>query len=335
MMLYRRSGRGNKHITFVAVLAVAIFTFFPPRDASSAEDGVWVVEQSANNVVIKLSADGWKELVRIKGLEVPTDIDIDPRDGSVWITDTAHSRVVRYSSDGTKQLASIEKICHVPYHSALDLENNVIWIASSGQGEIVKSTFQGEEILRIKGLGDLHEIVISPFDKSVWVGDKTDGKFAHFTPDGRKTGFTERRLGTPVHMAIDPSSGILWATFQKPGRVVKYSPEGKILEMLEGLIKPYGVTIDPVDHSAWVTDISRGELVNISPGGSEIRERIGGFDKCRGLSPIDEKDGTFWMGNWGAGEAVKLSTKGEILERIYVGGNPRLVTPYVERGPER
>jgi len=68
-------------------------------------------------------------------------------------------------------------------------------------------------------------------------------------------------------------------------------------------------------------------LTNISKEG-KILKRIKGFNRCRGLSEIDFEEKTFWMANWGAGEIIKFTTQGEILDRIEIGGHPRFVVVY-------
>lgn len=294
--------------------------------AEGGDEGIWVVDQSKSNVIIKLSLGGEKELARIAGFDNPTYIDIDERDGSVWITDTANNRVVKYLADAKTKVLELKDIL-APYHCALDTENNVFWVAALASGEAIKFSLDGRELLRVKGLGKVHEMMLSPFDKTIWVGDQTEKKFIRFSSSGHRLGFTQRRLGTPMHLAINPKDGSAWATFMYPGTVAKFSYSGEVLCVVNDFDKPYGVTIDPADNSVWVTDIGRSELTHISPDG-KILKRMGGFDRCRGLSLVDENEGAFWMGNWGAGEIIKISTVGKILKKIKVGGNPRFVVIY-------
>lgn len=289
--------------------------------------GIWVVDESDNNVVIKLSLDGERELARIRGFDNPTYIDVDERDGSVWITDTANDRVVKYSADGKTKLLELKGFL-APYHCVLDIAQDVIWVAGLVSGEVIKFSLEGKELLRIGGLGRVHELILSLFDGSIWVGDQTAKKFIRFSSDGKKLGITQRRLGAPLHLAIDPEDGTAWATFQSPGRVAKFSKDGEFLALVEGFSRPYGITIDPHDRSVWVTDNIQGELVKISSDGERILKKIKGFDRCRGLSVVDGDEKTFWMGNWGKGEIIKFSTAGEILQTIDVGGHPRFVVVY-------
>lgn len=314
----------------VFILAIFISVCLIGRSTAETEEGIWVVEQSENNVVIKLSLDGKRELARITGFNVPTDIDINPRDGSVWITDTGNGRVVKYSVDGKTVLLELKGFKN-PYHSVLDLQENTIWVASSLNGEVVKYSLEGEEILRLRGMGELHEIQLSPFDRSIWVGEQTAKKFMRFSSNGLRLTPTQRRLGRPMHLVINPLDGTCWATFQYPGGVVKFSSQGDILKHITGFTQPYGITFNPEDSSVWVTDVREGVLINISADG-EILKRIGGFDRCRGLSLVDTQEKTFWMANWGAGEIIKFSTQGGILQRIKVGGHPRFMVIYKKNG---
>ncbi|MDP1852900.1 MAG: hypothetical protein Q8L26_01635 [Candidatus Omnitrophota bacterium] len=294
---------------------------------SHSADAIWVIDQSVDNAVIKLSGDGRKTLARIKELKPPTDIEIDQRDGAIWVTYKADSSLVKYSADGKDKLLEVKKTFCTPRHSSLSLKENAIWIGSWTQGELIKFSLEGKQLLRIQNLGNIYEVLVSPFDDAVWVGDQKLNKFIHFSSSGKMLGFTQRRLGKPFNLAIDANNGSLWAIFHDSGKVVKFSHQGKFIFLVEDFNLPEAITIDPQDGSVWVTDVSRGELTHISSEG-KVLKKIGGFTGCSGLSLIDPEEKTFWMANTAQGEIIKFSTTGEILDRVRVGGNPKSVIVY-------
>lgn len=296
---------------------------------SKVEESLWVLDSAKGGRVIKLSSDG-KEIAVIEGIDPNADIDFDRRDGTVWIIIPTAAQVVKYSQDAKEKLLEINLpfcACTTPRSIALDLKEQALWIASWTQGELIKLSLDGERLLRIQNLGNIYEVVLSPFDGSIWIGDQQAKKLLRFSADGRKLGFTPRRLGLPMHLAINPKDGSLWATFQEPGRVVKFSPEGEILELVEGFQQPEGITINAQDGSVWVGDFSAGELFHISAEG-KILGKIGGFRHLRRLSGFDAQNKSFWLADEGKGEIVKISTQGKILKRLAIGEKPIWVQEY-------
>lgn len=298
--------------------------FFIGVEYSFAQGCLWVVDQNPDaNAVIKLSADASQELLRLKGFDVPTFLDIDESDATIWITDTANYRVVQYSNSGEK-LSEI-KLAGRPYHLAICRQHRELWVADSDKGALVKFSLDTKkELLKIKGFKNPHDIIISPYDNSLWLSDEEGQEVIRLSHEGVILSRIRRNILKPKHLAIDPNDGSCWITNGDNHYVVKLASDGrKVLATVYGFGTTYMATVNPKDSTCWVSDLEKGELTKLSPQGKIIK-KISGFDRCRGLSPIKE-DGTFWLGNWGAGEIIKLNTEGEILSRIGGFKWPRLV----------
>jgi len=325
------AGKNYRYICISLVCLFALLLKITPLHAESAAagEGILIIDRSLDNAIIKLSIDAKETLFRIKGLIPATDVEIDPRDGTIWAIYKVDSSLVKYSADGRENMLEIKKSFCTPRHSTLDIDDNAVWIASWTQGELIKySMRQGEQLLRIQGLGNIYEVVRSPFDGSIWIGDQKINKFIRFSNDGKLLGFTQRRFGMPLNLAINKKDGSLWASFHDiPAKVVKFASDGKFILVREEFNSPEYLTIDQQDGSVWVTDAREGELIHISSSG-EILKRVSGFKNCGGLSEVDSEERTFWMANTGEGEIIKFSGTGEILVRVKVGGSPQAVLVY-------
>lgn len=320
----------NYGYLWVSLVYFFILLFSITPGYAAVGSGVLVVDRSIDNAITKLSSDGKDVLFSMKGSIPASDVEVDSRDGTIWVTYKTSSTLVKYSADGKDKLLEIKKSFCTPRHSALDIKENVIWIASWTQGELIKYSLDGRQLLRIQNLGNIYEVLISPFDNTIWVGDQKINKFINFSSDGKMLGFSQRRLGTPLNLSIDSKDGSLWATFYGlSGKLAKFSHQGNFIFLVDGLTSPQEITIDPQDNSVWVTDAALGELVHISSEG-KIVKRIGGFKNCSGLSAVDVTAKAFWMANTGNGEIIKFSTTGEILDRVKVDGNPSTLVAYTK-----
>ncbi|PIQ88452.1 MAG: hypothetical protein COV72_08310 [Candidatus Omnitrophica bacterium CG11_big_fil_rev_8_21_14_0_20_42_13] len=293
--------------------------------AQASEGYLWVVDQHREaNEIRKFTPDGKKELLRVGGFNVPTFLDIDKTDESIWLTDTANHRVAHFSKDGEK-MDVLEGIGH-PYHLVICDEHRMLWIADSLNGEIIKySLREKKELFRVAGFTNPHDIAISPYDRSIWIADEKGGTVARISHEGKILSRIKRGYLQPKHLCINPNDGSCVVTCGRKHSVVKIAANGtKVLWKIPGFGVTYMAAVNPLDDSYWVSDLERGEITKISSEG-KILKKVSGFDRCRGLSPVDLEDKTFWLGNWGAGEIIKLNTEGEILQRIGGFKWPRLV----------
>ncbi|NWH05408.1 PKD domain-containing protein [Desulfobacter latus] len=130
---------------------------------NGADGTVWVADYG-NNQVVKLSATGTTEIVRISGFRQPMSVDTSFIDGSVWVADHGNNQVVRLASDGAI-------ICRTsgfnqPYAVGVNPLDASAWVADYGNNQVVKLSSSGNELMRINGISSPASIAVFPDDVS-------------------------------------------------------------------------------------------------------------------------------------------------------------------------
>lgn len=315
---------------------------------------VWVSDRGAGNLV-RISSDGKKTIIEPENFQGPVAIEVDQRDGSVWVTDiseTFNNQVIKLSPKGKElfRLTGFVQLCD----AAIDPKDGSYYASECMIGEVVKISSSGEELLRIKNLSpvedlegmgclektegchqsymgtgvnleSIDDIDISPVDSSVWVADPGQKRLLKFTKGGRKI-IQRRGIGEPEHLTVGPD-GSCWLNNIERRRVFKVSRDGrKILAKITDIDTPFELSVSPVDLTCWVT--TRSQLMQISFDGSKILRRIGGFKTLQGISTISPYDGSFWVADFKGGAVIKFSRDGEALKRIEDFREPRFLEVY-------
>jgi DNA-binding beta-propeller fold protein YncE len=94
---------------------------------------------------------------------------------------------------------------------------------------------------------------------------------------------------------------------------------------------PHQVTVDPRDGSAWYTGFHSGNVYKIAADGTLLAV-IQGFDRPVSVS-VEARDGSVWVAAFSVetpGAVVKLSSEGEIIQRVVLDAPPHIaaVDPY-------
>lgn len=314
---------------------------------------VWVTDRAAKQL-IEVSPEGEKKIIALENFQNPAVIDVDQRDGSVWLTDVTeflNNQLAKLSSDG-KELFRIKGFV-ILGDSAIDPNDGSYYLAERMIGEVVKISSEGKEILRIKNLSPVNDlegmgclkntagcheaykgmgvnfeciddIDIDARDSSVWVADTAGKRILKFTKEGALLARREG-LGEAEHLAL-AADGSCWVNniAEKEGRLFKVSNDGtKILAKIEKLDFPFELSVSPVDNTCWVT--VKTELLQIAPDGKSVLKRIKGFNLLQGISVISPDDGSFWAADYRAGEIIKFSQDGVILTRVGGFQRPRFL----------
>jgi streptogramin lyase len=315
---------------------------------------VWVADRGTREL-IKITSDDKKEVIELENFSNPVIVEVDQRDGSVWVTDLAttfNNQIVKLSKKG-KELFRLKGFVRLG-DAAIDKQDGSYFVSDRMIGEVIKISSEGKELFRIRnlspikdleGMGCLREqegchlayqgmvinlkgiddVEISPYDSSIWVADTGNRRLLKFSKEGRK--ITQKgAIGEPEHLAIG-KDGTCWVNNISRGRIFKISENGrKIVAKIEELELPFELSVSPLDDTCWVSAAS--ELIQISSDGKKILRRIKGFKRPEGLSTINVIDGSFWVADSQIGEIIKISKEGDILERIGGFDNPRFLEVY-------
>lgn len=334
-------------VIFIALLALLRETY---------AETVWVSDRAAKQF-IKVSPEGNKEIIELSNFQNPVVMEVDQRDGSVWlndITEIFNNQLVKLSAEGNELFRLTGFV--LLGDAAVDQKDGSYYAVERMSGEVVKISSDGKELFRInelspikdlagmgclkntegchdayKGMGvnlkSIDDIDISPIDSSVWLADTGNKRLLKFSKDGVLITQNDG-VGEPQHVAI-AIDGSCWVNniAEKEGRVFKVSEDGtKISAEIKKLDFPFELSVSPIDNTCWVT--VKTELLQIAPDGKSILKRIKGFKLLQGISIINPKDGSFWVADYSASEVLKISRDGAILTRVSGFRRPRFLEVY-------
>jgi len=220
---------------------------------------------------------------------------------------------------------SSDEICQLDGNCAKP-GDEVIWVADYGNGQLVKLSSTGEELLRITLDVKPSIVKTNPNDGTVWVGASAPylGTPEHFliklSPDGKELvrvggDYRIQEFDFSDSISIDPRDGSVWAS-SASNEVIKVSSEGVILFNVTGFDDSFGVAVDPNDGSVWVADFG-GNVVKFSSKGRELI-RLHLSDTLYEAITLDPSDGSVWTGvtDFGDSQLIKLDSSGKELLRV-------------------
>lgn len=334
----------------IAYILLAVF-FLP---SILYAEVIWVTDREARQLV-RIDARGEKKIIELKDFSSPVIVEVDQRDGSVWVNDMAetfNNQLVKLSKDG-EELFRLKGFV-VLGDAAIDQKDGSYYVAERMTGEVVKISSDGKELFRIKNLSpvkdlegtgclkktegchdaykginivfeSIDDIDINPVDSSVWVADTGQKRLLKFTKDGRKI-MQKGAIGEPEHLSVSPD-GSCWVNNIEQGRIFKISEDGRmVLGKIEGLDMPFELSVSPIDKTCWVT--ARSGLVQISSDGKKVIRNIAVPRGLQGISVVNPFDGSFWAANYWGREIIKFSRDGVIINRIGGFKRPRFLEVY-------
>lgn len=335
---------------------VFLLLLFMPLGLSA--EVIWVADRGAKQLV-RVDEGGEKAIIELKDFLNPAVVEVDQRDGSVWVNDMTepfNHQLVKLSNEG-EELFRLKGFI-VLGDAAIDQKDGSYYAAERMTGEVVKISSDGKELSRIKNLSpvkdlesmgclkktdgchqayegmginleSIDDIDVSPIDQSVWVADTGGKRLLKFTKDGEKI-CEKTELGEPEHLAVS-ADGSSWVNNIEGGKIFKVSSDNrKILARITGLDMPFELSISPVDNTCWAT--TRNELIQISSDGKKIIKRISGFISLQGISTINPIDGSFWVAEYLGRRIIKFSASGETFKKVEDFNHPRFLDVYWEEG---
>jgi len=212
-----------------------------------------------------------------------TDINIDPRDGSVWIV-SGYSSTEFYEGWLIKLDANGNKLFEKPLGgrpgsvgmSGLWLYQDCVWV-NTNDGRILKFDLNGNLILQKDGWYEegIWDIVVNEKDGTVWF-TTTRGRMFKLDQQG-ETLLTKQlpiETGESFGLGIDPVTGHVWFTVAYIGKVIKVDQTGNIL-----LEKKYdylfattvgNIVIDPSDGGAIIAGAQSRKVAKVDTCGNVI-----------------------------------------------------------------
>ncbi len=216
----------------------------PPSPLGLAVDsnGLIYVTDRGNRQVIQFSAAG-KILDTWQGdgtgqmpFVDPSDIAIDPTDGTVWVLDAGNGWIYRLESDG-KMSAAINGAnlqMYSPRGLAISPAGE-LYVADTGMQRIQRLDQQGNRIAVWGEQGTEPDQFIEPIgiaikDNDLFVADASNQRIAHYTLDGKLVGTFKTSLGTTW---IDTDGlGHIFAASTQNQKITIYDYAGKPISEL-------------------------------------------------------------------------------------------------------
>jgi|GEM_PF-2420409 len=205
--------------------------FSAPYDVSvnSSDGTVWVADRG-NNQVVKLSATGTTEIVRVGGFLSPQDVDANYMDGSVYIADTGNDQVVRLDSNGA--LVFRTGGFNDPYAVAVNPLDGACWVADYLNNQVVKLSPKGNELIGVNGLYRPRALSVMPDQVTaskypiatatlssnlVGVGDAVTFSGAGSDPDGEIVRYEWDFEGDGIFDFVSETTGVTTHAFSSVG----------------------------------------------------------------------------------------------------------------------
>ncbi len=295
---------------------------------NSADGSCWVAD-AVGNQVVHLAADG-TELWRGGSLNDPRCVSVNSSDGSCWVVDTGDKQVVHLSAQGAEVFRTSIDYTGQPLSPVLAVAVNPVdglcWVSTqppAGFGETY-------ELLQLAGDGTVTRealgagkgvLAVNPADASCWAAGGPG--LIHLRADFQSLSETPARVQA---IAVSPRDGSVWTA---EGALVHRSQLGALLGWVDVSGVPQALS-DVGDGSFWAGlagtwDAGQGKYVGalvqrIGADGSLLASSTA-FQDPRAIGAV-RKDGSCWVVDAAAGQAVHLSPTGGELASVGGFSNP-------------
>ncbi|MDP1852583.1 MAG: hypothetical protein Q8L26_00015, partial [Candidatus Omnitrophota bacterium] len=125
---------------------------------SASAETIWVTDRGAKQL-IRVDSQGGKKIIDLKDFASPIIVEVDQRDGSVWVNDMTepfNNQLVKLSKDG-EELFRLKGFV-VLGDAAIDPRDGSYYAAERMTGEVVKVSSDGKELFRIKNLSPIEDL---------------------------------------------------------------------------------------------------------------------------------------------------------------------------------
>lgn len=217
--------------------------------------------------IFKFSSDGvnlWNRPLAIFGLEEGKHLSADPYDNSLWVA--SGNRLIHLDSEGHK-LSEISAPGQVQL-IAIALDES-LWIIGGGRiwHYASSGTLLGSYPLSNVVKGKTTHMVVDSLGNRLWIASKN--QLVQLELDNLAKSALMVALPAPLEeLAIDPLTGMLWATSKT--RLLAYANNATVRLNIElaslGIDKPASIAYDPQKMNLWL-GYKKG-IAKISPDGN-------------------------------------------------------------------
>jgi RHS repeat-associated protein len=213
---------------------------------------------------------------------VATDVEVDPTDGTIWVTDDDNDRVQHFSAAG--QYIGQFKSCSDPGAVEADSGGNLVVVCSSA-----------DKIHKYNDKGELLKQLVSA------------------------SGSGSGQVRFPLDLALDAGGSFFWVADNENDRLQKFDAEGNFIKSTAGGVvnRPWGVDVAP-NGRIWVAEWSR---VSVLDSDGSLLFRFGSFGTGLGRfqRAVDvevDDDGNAWVADAVNNRVQVFTAAGEYIGKF-------------------
>ncbi len=229
---------------------------------------VWVIDLfsllSGDILRVTPAGDIQPGAVQLRG---PRSLDIDPRNGDVWVVDVRDSLVVKFDKDGSK-LFEADNL-GLPVAVSVDPANGDCWVADFSGGRAIRLSADGSDrLISGENFSAIRALAVSPTDGAVWASDSA--RVVKMDAAGTRV-LQVTGIFTEAHkLAVFPADGAVWAINWDPSFLVKLDSSGTELFRIGQLARPEDLALNFFDGSCLLADTDNDRLLRISKDGKTV-----------------------------------------------------------------
>lgn len=256
----------------------------------------WILNQGRQEIV-KLSAIG-DELLRLGGFTDLRDLDVDPGNRRLWVSEGNPPAVHALDFDGNPLHSITEGLARPDRIRAWHRTGSIL-VMDTENAAILEFNLFGDNLLRsISGLHRPNALDINQRTGELWICDEGSNYLYH-VHDGYEGDIAQvdsslhirKRDGYlyPVDVSVEDSTGACWLVDKEAGMLVRYEPNGLDSLIVTGFDNPVAISAAWSEGLCWVMD--RGLNSSVSRYFFDLRQvQVDGllFPKDLAYNRLDE-----------------------------------------------
>lgn len=291
---------------------------------------IWITDVDDRRI-IEISHDGLHEIQRIPTDGYPWDVEIDPRNRSVWYSDVLWGAVYHRTNSDWKPFFSSDRIWQ-PKDIELDSKRNVLWAADeNGQIIQIATDSEGElKIIRHEKIKTPQSLAVDPISGQCWVADPEARLVLQISHSGNRITEAQSNFFRPLAVAIDSRNGSCWVA--DSSRLVKLLSNGQPqLAVVDELKYAYALDVNQDTGEVWVVDIGNEPTLSKFDELGQRLLQVTGFTFPQAVT-VNLHDDSCVIVDTGSGKVIRVSADGTVMSEIGGYYYPRGIM--IEYAPE-
>lgn len=309
-MLSRNIGN-KKIITFASITCLLIIGIVSIAVAAGYNGECWVVNGSGNGEIVKVTSKGEIDPNIISGFEQPQYAIVNPKDGTLWVSDAAAGAIFKFNFDGSEPVQIKFTDTHKPRSISIDPTDGSAWVGTDAG--VFKVSADGKQKQQVATTADEAYVSVNTTDGSCWIIDSKTGagKVMKYSKTGQKLldASLTKALTEPKYVAVNSATGDVWVADSQDGILVKLNANGQELLRTTDVGMPVSPSVNYKTGDLWVADAKNFQVVKLSANG-KVSAAVPGFTFPASVS-VNSKTGEVWVADQFANSVTKLSGNGQ------------------------